>query len=54
MLGKYLRWKKIFLKLSKLIEKKNILGGIVNISFVGLMAEEIKKKIGKKKIKPTR
>ena len=27
---------------------------MANISFVGLIAEEIKKKIGKKKIKPTR
>ncbi len=44
---------KIFRKL-KSIEKKNILGGMANISFVGLIAEEIKKNKGKKNIRPTR
>ena len=39
---------------TKSIEKKSILGGMANIAFVGLTAEEIKKKIGKKKISPTR
>ena len=38
----------------KSIEKKRILGGMANISFVGLIAEVIKKKIGKKKMSPTR
>ena len=54
ILGKNLIWEKVFRKLSKSIEKKSILGGIVNISLVGLIAEEIKKKTGKKKISPTR
>ena len=54
ILGKNLIWEKAFWKLSKSIEKKSILGGIANISLVGLTAEEIKKKIGKKKISPTR
>ena len=54
ILGKKLIWEKTFWRLFKLIEKKNILGGMANISFVGLIADEIKKKIGKKKIKPTR
>ena len=54
ILGKKLIWENTFLKFSKSIEKKRILGGIANISLVGLTAEEIKKKIGKKKISPTR
>ena len=54
ILGKNLIWEKAFWKLSKSIEKKSILGGIANISLVGLTAEETKKKIGKKKISPTR
>ena len=49
ILGKKLILEKIFRKL-KSIEKKNILGGMANISFVGLIAEEIKKKIKEKKI----
>ena len=52
ILGKNLIWEKAFWKLSKSIEKKSILGGIANISLVGLTAEEIKKKIGKKNINP--
>ena len=54
ILGKNLIWEKVFRKLSKSIEKKSIFGGMANISLVGLTAEEIKKKIGKKKISPTR
>jgi len=34
------------------IEKKSIVGGMANISLVGLIAEDIKKKIGKKNINP--
>ena len=50
--GKKLIWEKIFWKLSKSIEKKINFGGIANISPVDLIAEEIKKKMGKKKIRP--
>ena len=53
ILGTKLIWEKIFRKL-KSIEKKNILGGMAKISFVDLMAEEIKKNKGKKNIRPTR
>ena len=52
ILGKKLIWEKTFLKFFKSIEKKRILGGMANISFVGLIAEVIKKKIGKKNINP--
>ena len=54
ILGKKLIWENTFLKFSKSIEKKSILGGMANISLVGLIAEVIKKKIGKKKTNPTR
>ena len=54
ILGKKLIWENTFLMLSKSIEKKSILGGMANISPVGLIDEVIKKKIGKKKISPTR
>ena len=53
ILGIKLILEKIFRTL-KSIEKKNILGGMANISFVGLIAEEIKKNKGKKNIRPTR
>ena len=54
MLGKKLIWERVFWKFSKSIEKKSNLGGMANISLVGLIAEDIKKKIGKKKISPIR
>ena len=49
ILGKKLIWEKAFWKFFRSIEKKSILGGMANISLVGLIAEDIKKKIGKKK-----
>ena len=52
MLGKKLIWERVFWKFSKSIEKKSNLGGMANISLVGLIAEDIKKKIGKKNINP--
>ena len=52
MLGKKLIWERVFWKFSKSIEKKSNFGGMANISLVGLIAEDIKKKIGKKNINP--
>ena len=52
ILGKKSICEKAFWKFFRSIEKKSILGGMANISLVGLIAEDIKKKIGKKNINP--
>ena len=52
ILGKKSICEKAFWKFFRSTEKKSILGGMANISLVGLIAEDIKKKIGKKNINP--